>query len=325
MTKESDQFEQRIHRTLELIEGSGAEVAWNERIPDPDNPSQQRQIDITIRRDGSVTHAECRLHRERQDVQWIEELYGRKVSLQAANVIAVSSSGFTQGAIRKAERLGVVLRDLQDLTPEEVAQWGCTVEMSIYYYQYEDLKIVLLFLESDAAAIDSSVLAEELKTYPGRQSMFNTSLDLFDAESMTLEARLKKNFKFEIKMQLEDFQLCGRPVQLVEFSGTAQLREVDVRLPVALAFGAPQESAVSRSAVLHKTADGDTGFIIHAPDRLATVVDVSKLQLPPNAQFRFVQTRASQTMSMDSFELLGTDGLYATAGPMTVDIVGIRK
>jgi len=29
-------------------------------------------------------------------------------------------------------------------------------------------------------------------------------------------------------------------------------------------------------------------------------------------------------MDMDSVELLGTEGLYATAGPMTAEIVGIR-
>jgi hypothetical protein len=324
VTKESEEFEQRIHRTLELIEGSGAHVTWNDRIPDPDNPSQPRQIDITIRRDGAVTHAECRLHKERQDVQWIEELYGRKVSLQAANVIAVSSSGFTQGAILKAERLGVVLRDLRDLSPEEVAGWGCIVEMKVYYYQYDSLKLVLLFRESDAAALDNrDDLADVLKVLPGRQSLFNASLELFDAESMTLEERLKKRYRFEVKLRLEDFHVCGRPVQSVEFSGNAQLQEMDVRLPVALAYGAPQEKAASRSTLLQKMPDSDTGFIIHAPDRLATVIDVAKLNLPPNAQFRYARTMASKTMDMDSVELLGTEGIYATAGPVTTEIVGI--
>jgi hypothetical protein len=131
MTRESDDFEQRIHRIHELIEGSSAEVTWNERIPDPDNPAQPRQIDIAIRRDGTLTIVECRLHKERQDVNWIEELIGRKASLQATNVVAVSSSGFTEGAIRKAERFGIALRDLKDIAPEEVLTWGCAVEMSV--------------------------------------------------------------------------------------------------------------------------------------------------------------------------------------------------
>jgi hypothetical protein len=50
MSKKSDAFEQRIHRIHELIDGSDAEVTWNNRIPDPDNPKRSRQIDITVKR-----------------------------------------------------------------------------------------------------------------------------------------------------------------------------------------------------------------------------------------------------------------------------------
>jgi hypothetical protein len=57
--KASKAFEQQIHRILELLEGSGAEVTWDDHIPDPDNPSRLRQIDITIRRDGKLTLVAC--------------------------------------------------------------------------------------------------------------------------------------------------------------------------------------------------------------------------------------------------------------------------
>src|SRR5206468_1211682 len=98
----SEKFEQQISRIHQLIEQAGSEVTWNDDLPDPDNPSQPRQIDVTIRRDGKLTLVECRIHRERQDVKWIEELIGRRVSLHADAVIAVSFSGFTKGAILKA-------------------------------------------------------------------------------------------------------------------------------------------------------------------------------------------------------------------------------
>jgi hypothetical protein len=50
--KDSETFEQQIHRIHELLEGSEAAVTWKDHIPDPDNPSRSRQIDITIRRNG---------------------------------------------------------------------------------------------------------------------------------------------------------------------------------------------------------------------------------------------------------------------------------
>ncbi len=95
----SREDEQQTARILDILKEQGAEVTWNDKIPDPDNPEQPRQIDVTIKRDNLLTIAECRLHGRPQDVKWIEELYGRRVSLRASSVIAVSSSGFTSGAI----------------------------------------------------------------------------------------------------------------------------------------------------------------------------------------------------------------------------------
>ena len=100
-----------------------AEVTWDERIPDPDNPSQPRQIDITIKRDGKLTIVECRIHKSRQNVKWIEELIGRRASLNADSIIAVSSSGFTSGAIIKSKRFGIILRELAELSNFEVSNW----------------------------------------------------------------------------------------------------------------------------------------------------------------------------------------------------------
>jgi hypothetical protein len=124
LTRASDKafkaFERKIHRIHELLEDSGAEVTWDDHIPDPDNPDQLRQIDITIRRDGKLTLVECRHHRFRQNVQWIESLIGRRTSLRAQDVIAVSSSGFTKGALVKAKKRRIIVRDLQQLTESEI-------------------------------------------------------------------------------------------------------------------------------------------------------------------------------------------------------------
>ena len=77
-------LERQVHRIHELLERSRDDVTSNDHIPDPDNPTQLRQIDITIRRDGkhdSLLNAG--LSRSRQNVKWIEELIGRRQSLLA--------------------------------------------------------------------------------------------------------------------------------------------------------------------------------------------------------------------------------------------------
>jgi len=105
--KNSEASEQQIHRIHELLEGSAAEVNWNDHVSDPDNPSQQRQINVSIKRDGKVTLVECRDRQSPQDVTWIEGLFGRHVSLKVDTTIAVSSSGFTAGALSRMPLLSV--------------------------------------------------------------------------------------------------------------------------------------------------------------------------------------------------------------------------
>ncbi len=111
MSKASDEFEVMISRIHELLEGEGAIVKWNERILDPDNPAQGRQIDVLVTKNGLRTHIECRLRKVPQHVKWIEELMRRRTSLGTDAVVAISASGFTSGAIRKANRYGILLRD----------------------------------------------------------------------------------------------------------------------------------------------------------------------------------------------------------------------
>lgn len=52
MSTESDNFEIMISRIYEILEREGATVEWNDRIPDPDNPNQLRQIDVIVRKEN---------------------------------------------------------------------------------------------------------------------------------------------------------------------------------------------------------------------------------------------------------------------------------
>ena len=117
-------------------------VTWNDRIPDPDNPKQPRQIDITVRRGNWTVHIECRFHREPQDVQWIEELHGRRDSLGADEIIAVSSSGFTDTAKLKAARFKIPLRSLCKVTDDEIHLWARKTVAKAIFYQFTNCQVV---------------------------------------------------------------------------------------------------------------------------------------------------------------------------------------
>jgi hypothetical protein len=326
MTVKSKAFEQEIHRLHELIDGCGAEVTWNDHIPDPDNARQPRQIDITIKREGALAIVECRIHRNRQGVKWIEELIGRRASLRAAAAIAVSASGFTRGAINKAKSFGIFLRDLKELTPREIESWGCQIKMTVYYYQFANLELSLLFEPHSIAKLDSNRLAAELQAFPGRQSLFNAATNQLDElKLLTDEERRRNSAEFRVKGEFQNFSLCGEPVLGVELTGSARLLEMEISLPSVLAYGEPGQDPGNRAVVRQKATSGNTGFIVHEGYRIATIVDLSSIDLPLNCQFRYVRTTASKTMDVDSFEILGVDRLCMSGGPMSVNIEAVAN
>jgi hypothetical protein len=62
-----DAPERQVHRIQELLVRSHSDVTWNDHIPDPDNPEQSRQIDITIQRQISIRPEH---HRSRLSKGW---------------------------------------------------------------------------------------------------------------------------------------------------------------------------------------------------------------------------------------------------------------
>ena len=60
MSKKSDEFEFMIARIHEILESENANVEWNDKVPDPDNPSQLRQIDVSVRNGRMFNIIECR-------------------------------------------------------------------------------------------------------------------------------------------------------------------------------------------------------------------------------------------------------------------------
>lgn len=151
------EFEQQIARILRALNDKNIDVIWNDKFPDPDNPSQLRQVDISIRDQQRLTIVECRLHQRKQDVKWIEELHGRKISLNATSIIGVSSSGFTIGAIEKARRLGVFLRSLSALTNEEVATWGNQTKTSVSYVKFSKIRLCLVVEDKNKIPFPSTI------------------------------------------------------------------------------------------------------------------------------------------------------------------------
>lgn len=317
MTKQSDEFERKIHRIHELLEGIDAEVTWDDRFPDPDNPSRQRQVDVTIRRDGHLTLVECRLHQSPQDVQWVEQLIGRRQSLCADAVVGVASSGFSDGAIRKAKRYGVILRDLSTLTDSEIRGWGRGLDVTIYYYEYSNLKLALAFDHHSLQRVDYAEIQKELATYPGMQSLFNAAADQLDSLNLLTHDETSRSGRFQLRLCLHDFFLCGEPVVEVGFSGRGTLTAKEVNCPSVVAYGDPGLTSSRREIVVQEYDIGESAAT-HYGDKASVFFDLSSLELPPLSQVRYISVRGEEDVNMETFGLAGMDMLQATGGAMQV-------
>jgi Restriction endonuclease len=319
MSAISQAFERSIHRIHELIEQPGTEVTWNDRMPDPDNPRQKRQIDISLRSNGRFTIVECRLHQTRQDVKWIEELVGRRASLNADGVIAVSDSGFTDGAIIKARRFGIVLRDLHNLSEAEVSAWGQSHTAFLYLYVFTDVELTLTFARPGFATGEAEALAEEFRKSSVVSAIFNTVIDQADSRQLLYRRAFELEEAFEYTLKRENFAVFGRDVSTVRIAGRVSLVECELDCLVVRAYGSPEAVGMDRNVFLERFALGQTE-VVHEGASISFIVDVSSFKRPPLSQLCYVRLQGEVETEMSSFEIIGVEQFQLSSGPINLTL-----
>jgi hypothetical protein len=319
--KPSKSFEQQIHRVYEFLEGSGVQVTWDDHVPDPDNLSQPRQIDITIKRDGKLTLVECRHHRSRQNVKWIEEMMGRRVSLKADSAIAVSSSGFTPGALSKAKKHGIVTRDLRELTEREIREWGRRIALTLYFYEYSELELSLYLECGTIPKLDMVALQSEIATHAFTQSLFNAAAQQLGTINPLKPENSGQTVEFNLLIERAGFRLCGQLVHQVRLQGKAVLIAQDFVSPAVVAYGNPDDDPAQREIKVENFSLGRTS-IIHDAERISIFLDVSQVEGGPCWQFRFFRVTGNDEIEHESLELVGVERLLAVkACKMKVNVL----
>ena len=311
MVSKSDKFERTVWRIHQLLEQEGADVTWNERVADPDTPAQSRQVDVLVRRPNYVFMVECRDHAVPQDVKWIEELHGRRESLNANGIGAASTSGFTAPAIAKAARFRIPLYDLSAITDDEIAAWGRTVTITIYAYKFENFVVRLEFPKLCLDKLDATTFPEDLASYYGLRAIFSPASNFLDGKDLLNNPGAK--YRFGVLFQIPGMTLQGFPVQQIETTGLASLETIELQIPETLTYTSTEFSAEPRQLIVQNFNLGETQAI-HKDGVLAVTLDLAALDLPPYWQFRYCRVSGDHIYDMDSFELLSPDRI-----PMKVD------
>lgn len=120
------EFERLVGRIEEMACPLGAIVRSPDRVRDL-TTGRLREVDASIRYRVGTTDLlitiECRKRSRRADDTWIEQLATKKSKIGAAKTIAVSSSGFSQSAIETAERFGIEIRVLSEVSQVDMQRW----------------------------------------------------------------------------------------------------------------------------------------------------------------------------------------------------------
>lgn len=303
-------FERQIERIHQLLEGKGSNVTWNDHIPDPDNPRQLRQIDISIRRDGSLTLVECRLHKEPQDVTWIEELMGRRISLGAEAVIAVSSSGFTKTAQEKAKNYGIILRDFAGLSREEVENWGRKWKLVVNYCEFANVRCALVVDGPRPSATPTLTLPDGKPFNPLtwrfllQDIMHKLDADKWPGVPCTVDCQVAPRFLVN-----------GQAPSSMTFSAKVSRVTEHVELASAVAYVDPIRAANHAAVVKYRLGETE---IIENCDETAMIMDLSQLKIPPRCCFETVMLDAGRVVNMYISAVIGAANVMKCDVPIQI-------
>ena len=117
------EFEQLVARIEKDAGPLGLIVRSPDKIPCKIT-GRKREVDVSIRSRAGTTDLlitiECRRRHPKQDVTWIEQLATKRDAIGASCTIAVSSSGFTPNGQAVANRHGIQLRRLSEVSVSEI-------------------------------------------------------------------------------------------------------------------------------------------------------------------------------------------------------------
>jgi len=294
----SEDLERLVAHIHRLLEEESVEVTWNKRISDPDNPDQLRQVDVLIRREGFVTHVECRSHKRKQDVTWVEELIGRRQSLGADLIIAVSDAGFTEGAKKKAETHGIVLRELRELSENEVSSWGKKVKLSIKWLHFDDLSFEF-YLDSRSQSIPTSdrILQVLSSAGGGLYSIFEAVKKGLDRNGITKE-RMSYTAPFTVDLTVDNCVICG-----VEVDMQAWLTEEMLEVPSVFEYRSATEDATDKKISI-SASEQNTLRVCQSDDEVSVIIDFSKIHPPCNGMLYRFKSEFDRKVRFRQFQLL---------------------
>jgi hypothetical protein len=128
MATDGKRLEALVAFVEQTLVPAGFDVTTNDRVFNDDG-IQIAEFDVLVQ--GKIGTSEFRWLIECRDrpssgpapAAWIEQLVGRRSRFSLNKITAVSTTGFTVGAVEFGQTQGIELREVQALAPEHFADW----------------------------------------------------------------------------------------------------------------------------------------------------------------------------------------------------------
>jgi hypothetical protein len=308
------ELEKLFGRIQKLIHGRDATVEWNGHISDPDDPAEERQIDVLITTsNGLRISVECRDRSSPQSVMWIEELAGRKVSLGLDGMIAVSPEGFSKLAQKKAKRFGILLYDLQNLTDEEIATWGRPAAVEATFVQFSSL-VIAVGVNGDAAARVAAFAGDP-------ELFFRETAEGYTAVMQALGEDIAAGKPSgERNLDASDYTVCGEKAVFVHCSYAAELATIAATCLGVDRIGHPEIPAEMREISVDRF-EHSVPEIAYAKSKVSVIVDVSRLTPPANSILHHIAVKfPKEGFTLANYELVGDRRMITRTNAICLEI-----
>lgn len=172
MPKRSNEFQKLVELIYKTYKNKD-DIKIQESCLIKDSDGVQREIDILIEKEfiGKTFNVavECRDHKRKADVLWLDQIKGKYDKLPIDKIIAVSKKGFTKTALGKANNMNIETISLEDA---DVREWENKLQLFFINFIKTDISLKNATLQfkpkiSSLIAFEEPVYGKE-KKYLGK-------------------------------------------------------------------------------------------------------------------------------------------------------------
>jgi hypothetical protein len=243
---------------------------------------------------------------------WIEELIGRKQSLNLDGVIGVAVNGFTKLAEKKAKRYGIMLYDFRDLTDAEIASWTGAARVEATFVQFDPLVIVAGVPASRTHELSSDVTFR----HSGKDG-YAAVMDMVRDDAVA-----HQGVQRYCPLNPANFETDGVPIGILNVGYIGRTVTVVGDCTAVQAVDPPGTPVLLREVTVQRF-EHSVSEVIRRQGNVHFVINVSGIHPPQDSILHELKVTFDSTVTMQGYELIGDRMVRTHATSVMLQVVAL--